>query len=106
MEGQTIEPVTSGEGELEQRVERLERENDELRRANSALAREQLGKRDAAAASMLVRIQSAEKRADKVERSISYRVTAPIRILKPAFAPLVEWLDSVRQRLKLRRRRD
>jgi hypothetical protein len=106
VESQTVEQASASEGdELEQRAARLERANEELRRANSALAREQLGKRDAAAASMLIRLQQAEKRADKLEHSISWRVTAPLRILKPAFKPLVAWLHSVGERLRLRRGR-
>ena len=113
MEGQTLdsagEPASDVSPEpaddLERRVEHLERANAELRRANAALARGLIGKRDAAAASVLVRLRKAEERADKVERSFSYRITAPLRLLKPVWEPLGPWLRSVRERVRLRLRR-
>ncbi len=106
MEGQTLstasDPADDAVEELERRVERLERANAELRRANAALAREQLGKRDAAAASVMVRLHKAEARAAKVENSFSYRITAPLRVLKPVWQPIGPWLRSVRERIRLR----
>jgi hypothetical protein len=96
------EPATEQGTGLERRVEQLERANAELRRVNAGLAREHMGKRDAAAASVLVRLQKAEARADKVERSFSYRITAPLRVFKPAWEKLDPWLRGVRERIRLR----
>lgn len=103
MEAGELDPTRARETGLERRVAELERANEELRRANAALARERLGKRDAAAASVLARMQLAEARADKVERSISYRLTAPIRVFKPLMKWVGPWLahqgERIRQRL-------
>ena len=88
VEAEALDGKNDQVAELEKQVAQLERANAELRSANAALARTHLGKRDAAAASVLIRLQQAEARADKVERSISYRLMAPLRLFKPLFQAL------------------
>jgi hypothetical protein len=102
VEGQTVETdtATAPDGDVERRVAELEKANEALRQANLALAREQLGKRDAAAAAMLVRLQRAEQLAEGMQHSISWRITAPLRILKPLFEPLSEWWTDKRERAR------
>lgn len=80
------------------RIRQLERANRELLRVNSALARSQIGKRDAAAASLLIRLRHAEKEVARMEHSISWRITAPLRVFKPVFVPLARRLRARRAR--------
>jgi hypothetical protein len=86
-----------GEARLELRVapqynrhlRSLERANLELRRANAALARDWLGKRDTASASILRRLRDAEAERDAVMESVSWRITAPLRAFKALVKPLI-----------------
>lgn len=107
-ENEPTPPAGGGSGDLEaleRRVERLEHANRELMRANTDLAKERLGPRDSAANALLLRAQRAEQRARSIERSLSWRVTAPLRLLKPPLRWLRDWLRVQRERLRQRRSR-
>ena len=65
--------------ELERRIADLERANEHLWRTNERLGRERLVAQDSAAASMAVKLQSAEAELDRTKRSLSWRVTTPLR---------------------------
>jgi hypothetical protein len=73
----------------EKRVKELERANEELRRANVALARERHGASDTAAAGLLLRLSEAEAELAQVESSVSWRITAPLRWVKNLVLSLV-----------------
>jgi hypothetical protein len=67
--------------ELDQ-VRRLERANEELRRANAKLARDRQGPSNTAAVPLLLRLRRAERKLDGIESSVSWRITKPLRWLK------------------------
>lgn len=95
----------SPEGDVERlarRVEELERANRELERANADLARGRVGPRDSAANALLLRLHRAEMKANGMEHSVSWRITAPLRVLKPLLKPLRPWMRSFRERLRQR----
>jgi hypothetical protein len=86
----------------EARLRGLERANLELRRVNASLAHSRLGKRDSAAASVLAELQSAQTRIESMERSASWRLTAPLRALSPTLGPLKGRLARMRARVRAR----
>lgn len=83
-------------------AERLARRVEELERANADLARGRVGPRDSAANALLLRLHRAEMKANGMEHSVSWRITAPLRVLKPLLKPLRPWMRSFRERLRRR----
>jgi SAM-dependent methyltransferase len=83
-----------------ERLRELERANWELRKANAALAHSRLGKRDSAAGALLARLQLAETKIESMERSLSWRLTAPLRLLTGAKRPLRALLGRLRDKLR------
>ena len=73
----------------QERVARLERANQELRRANTTLARDRHGASDTAAAALLLRQRELEQQLAAMESSASWRITAPLRWVKSLIARLV-----------------
>ncbi len=65
--------------ELEQRLASLERANAELWRTNQRLGRERLAAQDSAAASIATKLDAAEAEVDRMESSLSWRLSAPVR---------------------------
>lgn len=66
--------------ELEQRVASLERANQDLWRTNQRLGRDRLGTQGSAAASIAARLDAAEAEVERMERSLSWRLTTPLRL--------------------------
>jgi hypothetical protein len=83
--------------ELERQVASLEKANKELWRTNQRLGRERLSAQDSAAASIATKLGSAETEIERMERSLSWRLTAPLRLPRE----LARWLAK-RIRPKLR----
>ncbi len=82
--------------ELERQVASLEKANEELWRTNQRLGRERLSAQDSAAASIATKLGSAEAEIERMESSLSWRLTAPL-----AAAELARWVAK-RIRPKLR----
>lgn len=82
---------------LERELAALERANQELWRTNQRLGRGQIVAQDSAAASIATKLDSAEAEISRMESSLSWRLTAPVR-LPPRIA---RWV-LVRIRPKLR----
>jgi hypothetical protein len=83
--------------ELERRISDLERANEHLWRTNERLGREHLSVQDSAAASIATKLERAEAELDRMQRSLSWRITTPLRWPRDIAAWLV-----VRFRPKLR----
>lgn len=80
----STELSTAGEAqariaELEQKVAALERSNQDLWRTNQRLGRERLGAQDSAAASIATKLDFAEAEIERMESSLSWRLTEPVR---------------------------
>ena len=65
--------------ELERRIADLERANEHLWRTNERLGRERLSVQDSAAASISTKLESAEAQLERMQRSLSWRITTPLR---------------------------
>lgn len=65
--------------ELERRIAELERANEHLWRTNERLGRERLSVQDSAAASMALKLEATEAEVERMKRSMSWRVTTPLR---------------------------
>jgi hypothetical protein len=65
--------------ELERRVAELERANEHLWRTNERLGRERLSAQDSAAASIATKLETTEAEVERMRRSLSWRVTTPLR---------------------------
>lgn len=65
--------------ELEERIASLERANRDLWRINQRLGRERLSAQDSAAASIATKLDAAEAEVERMETSLSWRLTAPVR---------------------------
>ena len=65
--------------ELERRLADLERANEHLWRTNERLGRDRLIAQDSAAASISTKLEAAETKVERMERSLSWRITTPLR---------------------------
>ena len=66
--------------ELERELASLEKANQELWRTNQRLGRERLAAQDSAAASIATKLEAAEAELERMESSLSWRLTAPVRL--------------------------
>ena len=92
------EPTREELERLERRVAELERANEELWRTNERLARERLTAHDSAAASIAPKLDATESELEKLQSSLSWRLTTPFRWPRE----LLRWL--VRKARPLARR--
>lgn len=85
--------------DLERRVAELERANEELWRTNERLARERLTAHDSAAASIAPKLDAAESELEKLESSLSWRLTTPFRWPRKALRWLLHRARPIVRRL-------
>ena len=65
--------------ELERRIADLERANEHLWRTNERLGRERLSAQDSAAASISTKLEATEAELERMQRTLSWRITTPLR---------------------------